>query len=209
MKTELDPEVIQLLEQEHQFVRTLFYDVSEYIKLFKPEGWKSEYYRWAETVETIFTQGYCFNFAMALKMTFGHLFDCKIIGTGVIPDDAVNWRITRKEICNSITALDFNHFICRMTPPPPNEQHTRDVDIYGVFIPTFEWDEYTYIVCSTDEQKMHFRSALNCTSQRAFAKKYPLREGTITWKVFWTLNEGEIAFKKAGMKALEEKSWRR
>ena len=59
-----------------------FQDVYEYIKLFTPVGWKADHLKWSDTVRKMFTEGYCFNFAKALKTTFEHKYNCRIVGTG-------------------------------------------------------------------------------------------------------------------------------
>lgn len=57
-----------------------FQDVYEYIKLFTPVGWKADHLKWSDTVRKMFTEGYCFNFAKALKITFEHKYNCRIVG---------------------------------------------------------------------------------------------------------------------------------
>jgi hypothetical protein len=183
----------------------IFDEVEDYIKLFQPKGWKADRLGWSDTIIDMFTQGYCFNFAKALKTTFDNKYKCTIIGTGIIPYNAYskNWRRTKYQILKAIFNLDFNHFVVQMEDPEqPNT--LVGVDITGIWL--LNEPEYRIVRCDSDLAKGTLIDDLTYGTKRQFLEKYPLG-GCETWKVLWSLTDADIRFVTHRMKILESKKY--
>ena len=192
----------------------LFKDVHEYIKLFTPVGWKADYLKWSDTVIKMFTEGYCFNFAKALKMTFDHKYKCAIVGTGRFetlcnPNNV--WKLTSNGVRKAILCCEFNHYIVVMEDPdhPGTKQ---GFDICGVYsINSNDYDD-TCIWCRTFDEKAELLDRLNCTdydAEQQFARYYNLSEleGDRSYKVFWYLTDYDVDHYSKVMQQMELKTY--
>ena len=187
-----------------------FQDVYAYIKLFTPVGWKSDHYKWDDTVRKMFTEGYCFNFAKALKMAFDHKYNCRIVGTGrfdvaKVPNSA--WTTTARLVRRSIIRDEFNHYIVVMEDSDyPGIK--CGFDICGDYsLLESDYDDIC-IWCETIKEKGEFLERLECTDHDAEQKlaeyynKSAINENT-SCKVFWYLTDQDIKHVSEVMKSLE------
>ena len=191
-----------------------FQDVYEYIKLFTPVGWKADHYKWDDTVRKMFTEGYCFNFAKALKLTFDHRYKCTIVGTGRF-ESLCNlnnvWKLTSSGVRKAILRCEFNHYIVVMEDPdhPGTKQ---GFDICGVYSINSSDYEDICIWCRTFDEKAELLDRLACTdydAEHQFARYYNLSEleEDSSYKVFWYLTDHDVDHYSRVMRQMELKTY--
>ena len=191
-----------------------FQDVYEYIKLFTPVGWKADHFKWSDTVRKMFTEGYCFNFAKALKTTFEHKYNCRIVGTGrfeVLQYPNNVWKQTSKVVKEAIYRNAFNHFIVVMEDPG-HPGIKRGFDICGDYsILDSDYDDIC-IWCRTFDEKVDFLERLECEDHDAEQKlaeyynKAEIEEDS-SCKLFWYLTEPDIEEYTLVMKKMESRTY--
>lgn len=143
-------------------------EIIDFIGLFVPPDLRRKQSRkWANNVLDMFTQGYCYEFAKALKITFGRKYNGRILGTGNMGLYTIHtekeWRKLSLDIIRNIKTADFLHFMFYA--------HNRGVyDIYGRY--DFDCFETRPLKLFSKKKKEEFITDLKILSLQGFKEKY-------------------------------------
>ena len=161
--------------------------IIKFIRLFVPsDNRRKESADWANSVIEMFTRGYCYEFAKALKITFGKEYHGRIIGISNMGlykiHNEKRWIKWKQYILEDINDLDFHHFMFYIS-------NDEVYDIRGKFrLEAFE----RRVLCLFSKSSKHkFLSDLKELSLQEFKIKY-LGDIYDDLKIIWMCTERDL-----------------
>ena len=162
-------------------------EIVNFINLFVPSDNRKKLSRqWLNNVTCMFTNGYCYEFAKALRITFGHKYITRIIGTGNIGLYDIHteeqWRTISEYILADIELARFLHFMF----------YARGKGFYDIYGKNkLETDKTRAIYLFSRKQKNEFLSDLKLLSLEAFKEKYLVNHFN-DLKVVWMCTDKDL-----------------